>query len=136
MEHRLRIVTSAGGVTVIDDAFNTNPVSSKSALDVLKMFAPRRIIVTPGMVELGTDEAKYNRKFGEYMADCVDIALLVGKKHTEPIREGLLSKGFDAENIHSFNTLDEAVAALKTMTAEGDTVMYENDLPDSYAEGE
>ena len=136
VEHRLRIVTSAGGVTVIDDAFNTNPVSSKSALDVLKMFAPRRIIVTPGMVELGTDEAKYNRKFGEYMADCVDIALLVGKKHTEPIREGLLSKGFDAENIHSFNTLDEAVAALKTMTAEGDTVMYENDLPDSYAEGE
>jgi UDP-N-acetylmuramoyl-tripeptide--D-alanyl-D-alanine ligase len=88
------------------------------------------------MVELVTDEAKYNREFGEYMADCVDIALLVGKKHTEPIREGLLSKGFDAENIHSFNTLDEAVAALKTMTAEGDTVMYENDLPDSYAEGE
>jgi UDP-N-acetylmuramyl pentapeptide synthase len=57
VEHRLRIVTSAGGVTVIDDAFNTNPVSSKSALDVLKMFAPRRIIVTPGMVELGVDEA-------------------------------------------------------------------------------
>ena len=124
------------GITVIDDAFNTNPVSSKSALDVLRMFAPKRIIVTPGMVELGAEEEKYNREFGEYMADCVDIALLVGKKHTEPIREGLLAKGFESDSIQSFSTLDEAVAALRSIAVPGDTVMYENDLPDSYSEGE
>ncbi len=136
VEHRLKIVSNADGITVIDDAFNTNPVSSKSALDVLRMFPPKRIIITPGMVELGTEEAKYNREFGEYMADCVDIAFLVGKKHTEPIREGLLAKGFDAANIHSCSTLDEAIATLKGIAAPGDTVMYENDLPDSYSEGE
>ncbi len=135
VEHRLKIVSDAGGITVIDDAFNTNPVSSKSALDVLKMYAPRRIIVTPGMVELGEEEARYNREFGEYMADCVDIVLLVGKNHTSPIAEGLAAKGFDTENIHTYNTLDEAVAALKSLAQPGDTVMYENDLPDSYSEG-
>ena len=135
VEHRLKIVSGAGGVTVIDDAFNTNPVSSKSALAVLKMYPARRIIVTPGMVELGEEEARYNREFGEYMADCVDIAILVGKNHTAPIAEGLTAKGFDTENIHTYNTLDEAVAALKSLTRPGDTVMYENDLPDSYSEG-
>ena len=135
VEHRMQIVSNAGGVTVIDDAYNTNPVSSRASLDVLRMFPPRRIIVTPGMVELGAEEAQFNREFGEYMADCVDIALLIGRNHTAPIAEGLKAKGFDPANIHTFSSLDEAVAALKTLTASGDTVMYENDLPDSYSEG-
>ena len=135
VEHRMNIVSTANGVTVIDDAFNTNPVSSKLALDVLKMFTPRRIIVTPGMVELGADEARFNREFGEYMADCVDQVFLVGKNHTAPIVDGLMEKGFDSSSIHVFNSLDEAVRELKSFVQPGDTVMYENDLPDSYSEG-
>ncbi len=134
VDHRLQIVSAANGVTVIDDAFNTNPVSSKAALDVLRGFEGRRIIVTPGMVELGAEEARYNREFGEYMADCVDLALLVGPHHTEPIREGLIGKGFDPEAIRTFRTLQEAVDALHALNQPGDVVMYENDLPDSYTE--
>lgn len=134
VDHRLKIVSNVNGVTVIDDAFNTNPVSSKAALDVLKSFPGRRIIVTPGMVELGAEEARFNREFGEYMADCADIVLLVGARHTDPIRQGLLSKGFDEAAVHTFSNLNDAVACLNTLTQPGDTVMYENDLPDSYAE--
>ena len=134
VDHRLKIVSNAHGVTVIDDAFNTNPVSSKAALDVLRSFPGRRIIVTPGMVELGADEPRYNREFGEYMAACADIVLLVGAKHTDPIRQGLLSKGFDETAVRTFGNLNDAVAHLNGITQPGDTVMYENDLPDSYAE--
>ncbi len=134
VEHRLQIVSNAGGVTVIDDAFNTNPTSSREALRVLSMFAGRRIIVTPGMVELGEQEAQYNREFGEAIAQSADVVFLVGKKHTEPIAEGLRSKGFPEENLFVFSTFDEAVAALRPMLQPGDTVMYENDLPDNYTE--
>ncbi len=134
VEHRLQIVSNAGGVTVIDDAFNTNPTSSREALKVLSMFAGRRIIVTPGMVELGEQEAQYNREFGEAIAKSADVVFLVGKKHTEPIAEGLRSKGFPEENLFVFSTFDEAVAALRPMLQPGDTVMYENDLPDNYTE--
>ena len=134
VEHRLQIVSNAGGVTVIDDAFNTNPTSSREALKVLSMFAGRRIIVTPGMVELGEQEAQYNREFGEAIAQSADMVFLVGKKHTEPIAEGLRSKGFPEENLFIFSTFDEAVAALRPMLQPGDTVMYENDLPDNYTE--
>ena len=135
VEHRLQLLKSAGGVTVIDDAFNTNPRSAKKALDVLKAFPGRRIIVTPGMVELGAEEEKYNEEFGAYMADCVDIAVLVGKKHTAPIVKGLQEKGFKAENIHVVSSLDEAIRLNQTMLKAGDVVMYENDLPDHYSEG-
>ncbi|MBQ8082524.1 MAG: UDP-N-acetylmuramoyl-tripeptide--D-alanyl-D-alanine ligase [Clostridia bacterium] len=132
IEHRLQIVSSVGNVTVIDDAFNTNPTSSKEALHVLSMFPKRRIIVTPGMVELGEQEAEYNREFGQHMAGCVDIAILVGKRHTEPIREGLLDQHFEPSNIFVCSSLEEAIAQVRALARPGDTVMYENDLPDHY----
>lgn len=135
VEHRLQLLHSAAGVTVIDDAFNTNPRSAKKALDVLKAFPGRRIIVTPGMVELGAEEEKYNEEFGRHMADCVDIAVLVGKKHTAPIVKGLKAGGFRAENIHVVSSLDEAIRLNQTVLQSGDVVMYENDLPDHYSEG-
>ncbi len=134
VEHRLQLMKTAGGVTVIDDAFNTNPRSSREALKVLSSFPGRRIIVTPGMVELGAEEEKYNQEFGQAMASAVDVAVLVGKRHTEPIQKGLKDQGFPAENIHAVAHLDEAVAIVNGIIRPGDVVMYENDLPDHYSE--
>ena len=135
VEHRLQLLKTAGGVTVIDDAFNTNPRSSKEALKVLSSFPGRRVIVTPGMVELGDEEEKYNQEFGRAMADAVDVAVLVGKKHTEPIRRGLKEKGFSDQNIYSVSSLNEAIQTVNGILRPGDVVMYENDLPDHYNEG-
>ena len=134
VEHRLQLLKTAGGVTVIDDAFNTNPRSSKEALKVLSSFPGRRVIVTPGMVELGAEEAKYNEEFGQAMAGAVDVAVLVGRKHTEPIKRGLEEQGFPAENIHVVSNLDEAIQTVNGILKPGDVVMYENDLPDHYNE--
>ena len=134
VEHRLQLLKTAGGVTVIDDAFNTNPTSSKEALKVLSSFPGRRVIVTPGMVELGAEEARYNEEFGQAMAGAVDVAVLVGRKHTEPIQKGLKESGFPAENIYTVASLDEAIQTVNGILRPGDVVMYENDLPDHYTE--
>ena len=134
VEHRMQLIRRPGGVTMIDDAFNSNPRSAEAALNILKDFQPRRIIVTPGMVELGDEEAEFNRRFGRQMAACVDLAVLVGRRRTGPIREGLREAGFPEENIHTAASLNEATALLRTLTRAGDTVLFENDLPDNYNE--
>lgn len=134
VEHRLQLLRSAGGITVIDDAFNTNPRSSKAALQVLGMFEGRRILVTPGMVELGEKEDEFNREFGRNICGNADLVFLVGKKHTAPIRDGMIDCGFDRNNIFSVSSLNEAIEKMNTMLQPGDTVMYENDLPDHYSE--
>ncbi len=134
VEHRLELLKGSGGVSIIDDAFNANPVGAKAALRVLKGFPGRRIIITPGMVELGGEEAQFNREFGEQMADSVDVAILVGKKHTQPIVDGLLAKGFPSEKIHVVSSLEESTKVLHAMMQAGDVVLYENDLPDNYSE--
>ncbi len=133
VEHRLQLIPSTG-VTIIDDAFNSNPMGAKAALKVLKEFDGRRIIITPGMVELGAGEEAFNHDFGVMMADCVDVAILVGKKHTAPIAKGLTEAGFKAANLHVVSTLDEASAILRQIGRPGDVALFENDLPDNYSE--
>ena len=99
VEHRLQLIPSPG-ITIIDDAFNSNPKGAEAAVKVLGAFQARRIIITPGMVELGGQEAAFNREFGRKICGNADIAILVGKKHTQPIAEGLLAAGFPQGNLH------------------------------------
>ena len=122
------------GVSIIDDAFNANPVGAQAALRVLSGFPGRRIIITPGMVELGGEEDAFNAAFGEQMASSVDVAILVGKRHVQPIAEGLRRAGFPEEQIHIVSSLDESTKVLHGMMQPGDVVLYENDLPDNYSE--
>ena len=134
VEHRLQLLGGDGGITVIDDAFNSNPVGARAALRVLENFPGRRIIITPGMVELGGEEDAFNRSFGEQMAKSVDVAILVGRRHTQSIVDGLTEAGFPQENIHVVGSLEESTAVLHAMMKTGDVVLYENDLPDNYSE--
>ena len=133
VEHRLQLIPSTG-VTIIDDAFNSNPKGAHAALRVLREFEGRRIIITPGMVELGDGEDDFNHEFGLMMADCVDVAILVGKKHTSPIAKGLKEAGFPQENLYVVSSLDEATAILRQIGHSGDVALFENDLPDHYSE--
>ena len=134
IEHRLQLIRNPGGLSVIDDAFNSNIRGARQAFQVLKDFPGKRIVVTPGMVELGTQETAMNREFGTIMAGCCDVAMLIGKKRSAAIREGLLSEGFSESGIIVLNSLSEATEQLKVIAGPGDTVLFENDLPDNYSE--
>ena len=134
VEHRLELKRNPGGITVLDDAFNSNIRGAEQAFRVLKEFPGKRIIITPGMVELGERETEMNRRFGGMMADCCDEAVLVGRKRAEAIRAGLREKGFPERGIHTVGNLGEAAELLKTLAGAGDTLLFENDLPDNYSE--
>ena len=132
VEHRLELIPN-GNITIIDDSYNSNPVSSKSALDALNEFEGTKIIVTPGLIELGSDEEKYNFEFGQYMIGICDYIFLVGEKHSKPIYDGIISKGFDENKIYIVGSPQEAVSKISTMGISGQiTVLLENDLPDNY----
>ena len=133
--HRLQLIDHGTGVLVIDDAFNSNPDGAKAALDVLNSFTDRRkVIVTPGMVELGDLEETENFKFGENIASVCDIAILVGKKRTLQIYKGIKKHNFNEDNLYVVNSLNDATEILKTLTQVNDVVLFENDLPDTYDE--
>jgi UDP-N-acetylmuramoyl-tripeptide--D-alanyl-D-alanine ligase len=134
--HRLQpIHNRPARIVVIDDAYNSNPEGARAALEVLLRHpAERRLLVTPGMVELGDEEQQLNRRFGEQAAAVCDLAVLVGPARTQPIREGLLAAGMSEQDIHVVRDITEATTLLGRLTRAGDVVLFENDLPDTYAE--
>jgi len=134
VEHRLEL-KKIGNFYMIDDAYNSNPVGAKKALEVLKTMPGLKVVVTPGMIELGEKEDEYNKSFGEQISEVADCVILIGEKKTQPIKEGLLTKGFDKEQIIVFNDVREAYPFIGELALKEEVyALFENDLPDMYNE--
>lgn len=131
VDHRLQLL-NRGNMNVIDDSYNSNPVSSKSAIDTLGEFEGTKIIVTPGLIELGDKEDQYNFELGEYITTVCDYAFLVGA-HSKKVEEGIKSKGFDESKVFVVGSPQEAMQKIITLGIQDKiTVLLENDLPDNY----
>lgn len=133
IEHRLEL-KKLGDITIIDDAYNSNPVGSKMAVEVLGMMPGKKIIVTPGMIELGPEQYEQNMKFGEIIADVCDDVILVGEDQTKPIVDGLEARNFDKTHIHIINDVKKAFPMMQQLKGANTYVLLENDLPDIFNE--
>lgn len=133
VEHRLEL-KKYGDIFIIDDAYNSNPVGSKMAVDVLGMMPGKKIIVTPGMIELGEKEYELNKVFGEHIATTCDEVILVGETQTKPIYDGLIAKKFNKANIHVINDVKLAFPLMQKLKENDTYVLLENDLPDIFNE--
>ncbi|MGN0174306.1 MAG: UDP-N-acetylmuramoyl-tripeptide--D-alanyl-D-alanine ligase, partial [Acutalibacteraceae bacterium] len=101
---------------------------------VIGSFKPmKRIVVTPGLVELGEKEEECNKALGMAAAENADIIILVGEKRSVPIKQGVLSKNFNEENLYVAKTFNDAVEIFRPMCDKNTVVIFENDLPDNYA---
>ena len=129
--HRLEIKNN-GDVYYIDDAYNSNPVGSSMALDVLNLMPGKKIIVTPGMIELGSIEYEENKKFGSHIAEVCDEVILIGKDQTKAIYDGLKSKNYDEKHIHILDDVIEAFPLVQKLKEKETYVLLENDLPDLF----
>ena len=109
-------------------------VSSKMAVDVLGMMDGKKIIVTPGMIELGDKQYELNYKFGEYISSSADYVILVGREQTKPILEGLKNKKYNEKNIFVTNNVLDAFPLMQKLKNGETYVLLENDLPDLFNE--
>ena len=133
IEHRLEL-KKYGEINIIDDAYNSNPVGSSMAVDVLGLMSGKKIIVTPGMIELGDKEYEYNMEFGRHIAQVCDEVILIGQEQTKPILDGLKREKYNEKKIHILNDVKLAFPLMRKL-ANGETyVLLENDLPDIFNE--
>ena len=135
VEHRLSMKV-ANGITVLDDAYNSNPQGAKMALSVLKSFAVadgnKRIVITPGFVEMGTRQAAANKELGRTIAESCDYAIVVNATNRDAIKSGIDEGGLPREKYFLADSLNHAHAHLAQILRPGDVVLYENDLPDNF----
>jgi UDP-N-acetylmuramoyl-tripeptide--D-alanyl-D-alanine ligase len=132
VEHRLQLVEGTGGVTVIDDAYNSNPEGAAAALDVLEAIpGARKVVVSPGIIELGPMQFQANERFGRRAAEVADVLIVVARLNRDAIVSGADGASNGAQ-VMTVDTLDDATRALQGILRPGDVVLFENDLPDQY----
>ena len=131
--HRLEIVKSSSTYTILDDAYNSSVEGSKASLDVLSKFDGKKFVITPGLVELGTEQFNSNFEFGMDMAKVCDYVIVDSVINYDAISSGLIFGGFDEKNIIQVANLTQAVQMLNTLASSNDVVLFENDFPDNYS---
>jgi len=125
--HRAVAIRSDRGVWVIDDTYNSNPAGAAAAVQRLRELATRRsVVVTPGMVELGSYQPGANREFAAAVAGVGAQLVVVGRINRKDLLQGY---GSGALKVAS---RDAARAWVAANLAEGDVVLWENDLPPHY----
>lgn len=128
--HRLQL-TRRGNTAIIDDAYNSNPAGCEAALKTLALFDGEKILITPGMVELGKMQDHYNYEFGKSAASVCDHVYLVGKKQTEAIYKGLEDGGMHQSGVTVCESFIDAFNKASS-SPEEKIILIENDLPDNY----
>ena len=131
--HRLELKQNSNGSIIIDDAYNSNNRGAKMALEVLKSFEHRkRILITPGIVELGDKMTEINQELGRNAAESCDFIILVGANQAVPIYNGIKEKNYPESQIFIAKNLQEALAKMNEIITSDSVVLLENDLPDNY----
>lgn len=125
-EHRLELKPFYKGMC-IDNAYNSNPSSAQSALEVLKKMPGKLYLITPGFIDLGDLHDYYSEEFGKQMSFC-DGIVLIG--NCEAILKGLKEKDYDLNQVIQVNTMKEALLIMSTIIEAGDTLLIENDIPE------
>lgn len=131
--HRLALIPSSNSLTVIDDAYNGSVEGAKAAIEVLSHFQGKKIVITPGLVELGKEQFNSNFSLGKEMAKSIDYCIINGIVNYDALSSGLIFGGFDESHILRAGSLAQAVELLSKISVPGDVVLFENDLPDNYA---
>ena len=133
--HRQEIIKASGNITIIDDTYNSNPAGFVLALETLKNIdAKRKILITPGMIELGEKQFELNKEAAVRAAKIADFVIIVGETNKFALEEGL-KDGFKndfAEKVFCVSDLDSAKKKLSEITIPGSAILLENDLPDHY----
>ncbi|MBQ0083678.1 MAG: UDP-N-acetylmuramoyl-tripeptide--D-alanyl-D-alanine ligase [Clostridiales bacterium] len=132
-EHRLEIKQSVCGSYMIDDAYNANPEGCIEAVNVLSYFKDmKKVIVTPGLVELGEKEYDFNYKLGLAATKVCDEIILVGHNRAKPMADAIATTDFNGEKVHIVSSFKEALSVISSFADENTVFLVENDLPDNY----
>ncbi|HLI24157.1 MAG TPA: UDP-N-acetylmuramoyl-tripeptide--D-alanyl-D-alanine ligase [Acidimicrobiales bacterium] len=132
-EHRQAVTQGRNGQAIVDDTYNSNPAGARAALRLLGQLASsdgaKRVVVTPGMIELGHRQGPENASFAREAAQMATHLVIVGQTNAAALLKG--SRDGAAEVVRA-RSRTEAVAWVAANTGPGDAVLYENDLPDHF----
>lgn len=154
--HRLELIRGDNEALIIDDAYSSNLEGYKAAFNLVKDYQNYpKVLVTPGLVELGQKQKEENRQMALTAANLFDYVIIVNLTNRTPLMNGLLERGWILYNPGREETpekwqlayegikkdkiifvaydLNEATQEIfPKISRSGSLILIENDLPDIY----
>lgn len=125
--HRYQLI-SKDNMQIIDNSYNSNFYSFLKSLESFSKLEGCKIIITPGLIELGKESYKLNTEIAKKCLEYCDKIVLVGKNKAF---ENYL---YSNNKFVSFSSFKEAYCYVTKLEESNKIVLIENDLPDIYIE--
>lgn len=110
-------------LTVIDDCYNANPVSTKAAIDLLAMADNRKLAIVGDMFELGEHELALHEEVGEYAATAaIDVLICIGKL-SSAMYKGAQKRAEGSKQLIYFESREEFLKEYKSIINKDDTIL-------------
>lgn len=133
--HRLEVLRHTGAPTIIDDAYNANPIGFEAGLKTLNLLQKpggKRILITPGIVELGARHGEEHARLGALAATLVDHAFIVSPDRIPTFVDAFKAAQGEGVTLHLHARQAEAEEAAKALWSTDDVVLFANNLPDLF----
>jgi len=132
-EHRLVEKQLNEYVTLLDDTYNSNPLGFEKAINQLASYKKlQKILVTPGMIDLGEKQDSLNEEITQKVAKIADIFVIVGETNQQSLEEGIKKADNKNLTVLKINPEDDLYLTLSTYLNKPTVILHENDLPDNY----
>ena len=131
IKHRLEYKYINENLSIIDDAFNSNVSGINEALNVLNSCNGEKIIITPGLIDLGSHSTKAHIKIGEKMGNSCDVIAIVANINKDDLIKGIEKTNFNMENLHTFDNFVDAYSNMESIKKKK-VILIANDLPDMF----
>ena len=113
-----------GGIDIIDDCYNSNPLSMKAALEALMAYpAKTKWVVSGDMLELGSHAAYLHKSLGEDIARSGVGGLITFGELSKYTFEGARAAGMDERMLWHCSSHDEMASLLKSRASKGDVIL-------------
>ena len=112
-------------------SYNSNFDGFMQALEVLSKFNGNKIVVSPGVVELGKQQWQVNYDIGKEIGKVADFFVIMNQTNKNALFEGAQKGGMTKSNIFFADTRQQQKMILKKLLKAGDVVLFENDFPDN-----
>lgn len=131
VKNRLEMIDMKSFV-IIDDSYNANEEGVKESLNVLARFTGRKIVITSGLVEMGSKQYEKNFVLGKEIAKSANMVVIMNETNKIPILEGLKKGFFSEDKIFFANSREQQLEIIKEINCPGCVILFQNDLPDSF----
>jgi len=129
-EKTMKVTEGINEIAIIDDSYSANPEGVMAALDYLKIYSNKRVVVMPCLIELGSASKKIHKKIGEKIALTSDLAIITTGERFEDIRNGALQNGFNPENILFIQDPEIIFETALAFCEKGGAILLEGRVPE------